>query len=87
VCDLETSRIGAPYIYDISNLRVNELGLHKITHIIGKNINQITFYSAEEGPGRGSEDIKKECIVNCFDFIFFSVFLMDVMGGKIHSRL
>jgi hypothetical protein len=25
VCDLETSRIGAPYIYDISNLRVNVL--------------------------------------------------------------
>jgi hypothetical protein len=25
VCDLETSRIGAPYIYDISNLRVNEV--------------------------------------------------------------
>jgi hypothetical protein len=23
VCDLETSRIGAPYIYGISNLRVN----------------------------------------------------------------
>ena len=23
VCDLETSRIGAPYIYDISSLRVN----------------------------------------------------------------
>jgi hypothetical protein len=23
VCDLETSRIGAPYIYDISYLRVN----------------------------------------------------------------
>jgi len=23
VCDLETSRIGSPYIYDISNLRVN----------------------------------------------------------------
>jgi len=23
VCDLETLRIGAPYIYDISNLRVN----------------------------------------------------------------
>jgi hypothetical protein len=23
VCDLETSRIGAPYIYDVSNLRVN----------------------------------------------------------------
>ena len=25
VYDLETSRIGAPYIYDISNLRVNDL--------------------------------------------------------------
>ena len=24
VCDLETSRIGAPYIYDISHLRVKE---------------------------------------------------------------
>jgi len=23
VCDLETSRLGAPYIYDISRLRVN----------------------------------------------------------------
>ena len=27
VCDLETSRIGAPYIYDISRLRVNNLTL------------------------------------------------------------
>jgi len=25
VCDLETSRMGAPYIYDISSLRVNVL--------------------------------------------------------------
>jgi hypothetical protein len=25
VCDLETSRIGAPYIYDISNLRVKDM--------------------------------------------------------------
>jgi len=25
VCDLETSRMGAPYKYDISRLRVNEL--------------------------------------------------------------
>ena len=23
VCDLETSRMGAPYVYDISSLRVN----------------------------------------------------------------
>ena len=26
VCDLETSRIGPPYIYDISNLRVKKVG-------------------------------------------------------------
>jgi len=25
VCDLETSRMGAPYIYDVSRLRVNEI--------------------------------------------------------------
>jgi len=25
VCDLETSRIGAPYIYKISSLRINDL--------------------------------------------------------------
>jgi hypothetical protein len=52
-----------------------------------KNINQITSYFAEEGPGCGSEDIKKECNVNCFEFFFFSVFLVDVMGGKITVNL
>jgi len=51
--------------------------------MIGKKINQIILYFVEEGPGRGSEDIKKECNVNCFDFLFFSVFLMDIMGAKI----
>jgi len=30
VCDLETSRIGTPYIYDISNLRVKGAGLKEI---------------------------------------------------------
>jgi len=52
-----------------------------------KNINQITFYFDEEGPGRGSEDIKKECNINCSDFFLFSVFLMDVMGGNITINL
>jgi len=46
-------------------------------------INQITFYFAEEGPGRGSEDSKEQCNFNCFDFFLFYVFLMEVMGGKI----
>jgi len=31
VCDLETSRIGAPYIYDIRRLRVNDLTLIMLT--------------------------------------------------------
>jgi hypothetical protein len=47
----------------------------------------ITFYFVEEGPGRGLEDIKKECNVKCFDFSFFSVSLLDVMGGKITINL
>ena len=34
-------------------------------------MDQITFYFAEEGPCHGSEDIKKESSVNCFDFFFF----------------
>jgi hypothetical protein len=52
-----------------------------------KNINQFTFNFVEEGPARGLEDIKKECNANCFDFFFFSVSLMDVMGGKITINL
>jgi len=52
-----------------------------------KNINLITFYFVEEGPGCGSDVIKKECNINCFDFFFFSAFLMDVIGGKITINL
>jgi len=33
------------------------------------------------------KNIKKECNVNCFEFFFFSVFLTDVMGGKITISL
>ena len=31
LCDLETLKIGAPYIYDISSLRVNDLTLILLT--------------------------------------------------------
>jgi len=31
VCDLETSRMGAPYMYDISHLRVNLLSIKVAT--------------------------------------------------------
>jgi len=47
-----------------------------------KKINQIIFYFVEEGSGRGSEYIKKECNVNCFDFFFFSAFFMGAMDRK-----
>jgi hypothetical protein len=52
-----------------------------------KNINQITFYFVEEGPGCGSEDIKKECNVKHFDFFFFSVFFDGHHGWKNHNQL
>jgi len=45
------------------------------------------FYFVEEGPCHGSEDIKKESNLNCFEFFFFSLFLMDVMGGKTTTNL
>jgi len=34
VCDLETSRMGAPYIYDISHLRVKWLAEEIDSHVI-----------------------------------------------------
>jgi len=38
VCDLETSRIGAPYIYDIGSLRVNRCkkSYNFLIHIYGE---------------------------------------------------
>jgi len=50
-----------------------------------KNINQITLYFAEEGPGRGSEDIKKESNVNCFDFLLL-ICLFDGRHGRKNSQ-
>jgi len=52
-----------------------------------QNFNQITFYFVQKGLGRGSEDIKKECNMNCCNFFFFFLFLIDVMGGKNHNQL
>jgi hypothetical protein len=60
----------------IENNKVNE-----------KNINQINFYFVEEGPGRGSEDIQKECSINCFDFFFFFCLFIGRQRWKNHSQL
>jgi len=50
VCDLETSRMCAPYIYDIRRLRVNPichllalLGAHHILHISRVRVNDINI--------------------------------------------
>ena len=34
LCDLETSRMGAPYIYDISRLRVNGMDFGPISFFL-----------------------------------------------------
>jgi len=57
VCDLETSRIGAPYIHDISNLRVNLFtsrhGVISFKTSIFKYTNDETTYMADkEGNGK-----------------------------------
>ena len=57
------------------------------TQIIEKNINQITFYFVEEGPGCGSEDIQKECKVNFFFKFFLSCLLDGHHGWKNHNQL
>ena len=74
--------------YDNTQFQFTELAIQKIARLIEKkNINQIAFHFAEGRAGRGSEDIQTECDVNCFGFFFFSVFLMDVMSGKITVNL
>ena len=55
----------------------------KITQITEQISVKSLFILLKKGTGRGSEDIKTECDVNCFDIIFSSLFLVDVVGGKI----
>jgi len=43
VCDLETSRMGAPYIYDISHLRVK---LSQFKEYLGAGLTDIKFSNA-----------------------------------------
>jgi len=52
-----------------------------------KNVNKITFYFVKEGPGRASEDTKKECNVNCFDFFLFFCLFDGRHGWKNQSQL
>jgi len=56
VCDLETSRMGAPYIYDVSHLRVNQtrtvtLCEHFLTCVSQSRINN-NFRKTREDYGK-----------------------------------
>jgi len=51
VCDLETSRLGAPYIYDISRLRVNNALQDCGGHVTARDLLNISLYY---GPCRTS---------------------------------
>ena len=52
-----------------------------------KNINRITFYFVEKGPGPASEDIKKEYNVNCFYFFLLFCLFDGRHVWKNHSQL
>jgi len=46
VCGLETSRIGAPFIYDISNLRVNAVVFYEISISLCRHFQtNVKYYS------------------------------------------
>jgi len=44
VCDLETSRMGAPYIYDISHLRVNMLQTDETVGFLKGNVVNVSIF-------------------------------------------
>jgi len=49
VCDLETSRIGAPYIYDISHLRVKKSNIHHYgANCVQNTSNQHELWSSQK---------------------------------------
>ena len=43
VCDLETSRMGAPYIYDISRLRINDRRAAEVYVVSGVYSSSVTL--------------------------------------------
>ena len=60
VCDLETSRMGAPYIYDISRLRVKADNWPiSNSELINRNLKQFIRF-----PGAGKVKSLKRSVVN-----------------------
>jgi hypothetical protein len=69
-CDLETSRIGAPYIYDISKLRVNSKRQGK-----GKNTSEVET-EMKWGEGKKRKHTKRKMMKKA----------AQTQGGRISSR-
>jgi hypothetical protein len=64
VCDLETSRMGVPYVYDTSRLRVKSvLDIHKSDFISSsnntKNLEAITNFRSAQSVIYTSQDKEK----------------------------
>ena len=84
MCDLETSRMGAPYIYDISTLRVNVLWNNKFHYQVASCwlllLIQVILHDkiCMKKPNANNEDkqINKYvcCLVKCGECVLF--------GGK-----
>ena len=58
-----------------------------MTQKYGKKINQSLCILLKNVQAMAQKTSRKNLTSNLFDFFFFSVFLMDVMGGKITINL
>jgi len=74
VCDLETSRIGAPYIYDISSLRVNIL--------FCDSTNMRTWVNDTVTGGINSNVMHLDQCVQCYVLIYLYVCHPDVSDNQ-----
>jgi len=73
VCDLETSRMGAPYVYDISTLRVNEnyvvpcICLRAIWHMHG------SMWRATRMTRDGKRIIVAHCVIALWHHYYYAL--------------
>ena len=74
MCDLETSRIGAPYIYDISSLRVNIL--------FCDSTNMRTWVNDTVTGGINSNVMHLDQCVQCYVLIYLYVCHPDVSDNQ-----
>ena len=68
VCDLETSRMGAPYIYDVSHLRVSSIILSSTF------FEQLSVHRQEVCTGIFTLSYRAEIIIKLYDFSRYKIF-------------